>query len=92
MREYGKFTVKLIDLDADCNPQPLANPDHAPERRRLLCRRYTGCLTRAAGLGWDSFHCLECPVEDSMSPQEQYEELDGLAAFLLAFSEGGRAG
>lgn len=94
MREYGKFTIRPVELLDGSRPAPFTHPDPeaAAQRRKLLCRRYGDCLTYAASLAWPSFHCGACDVEDRMSPQEQRDDIDGLTALLQAINIGGRAG
>lgn len=53
-----------------------------PRERKVMCRRYEGCLDHAAGQDWTGWTCAGCPVSDVISPSEARNDLNGLADLL----------
>lgn len=90
-RTYGKLTIVSDGLlQGSC---PLEAPrendtEHVALKRRLHCKRYENCLTYAASLAWDGFHCGACDVDEPMTRDDYLRDLDGLTKFLRAFAGG----
>lgn len=85
-RVYGRFRIAAEGLFLGSTPTPCneLDIDDVLDRRRILCRRYSNCLTYAASEGWDGFTCESCCIREKLSPNEQHLDLEGLALFLMA--------
>lgn len=70
------------------NPQPSAPlfDNTVDGKRKIHCKRYENCLLYAMKMGWSSFDCLDCCVEEKISKEEFERDLEGLAALLRAWS------
>lgn len=85
LRTRSRLSLTLIRvLPLDSRPEQLADPDEAPDQRKLLCRRYRDCLSHAVAMVWESFGCGSCAVDEPLTRDEQKRDLDGLAGFLRA--------
>lgn len=85
LRPRSRFTLTLIRvLPLDSRPEPLTDSDDAPDQRKLLCRRYSDCLSHALDMVWESFGCGRCGVDEPLTKDEQRRDLEGLAHFLSA--------
>ena len=91
-RVYGKLTIVSEGLRPGSLPLEAErenDTEYVARKRRIHCRRYGNCLTYAASLSWDGFHCGACDVDEPMTRDEWLSDLDGLTKFLhaLAFGE-----
>jgi hypothetical protein len=92
-RGPGKFRVPsdglfLGSVPTECGPLSLSEVEFG-DSRRVLCRRYTRCLTYAASQGWRGFSCASCRIREDLTVDEQHRDLDALIMFLHALNLGG---
>lgn len=91
-RKYGRLAVPCDGLYLGSKPVehlPLFD-DTVDAHRRVKCRRYSNCVTFAANQNWTGFSCARCKIEESLSVEEQYDDLPGLADVLTAINLTGR--
>ena len=68
-------------------PRPVSapaihDPDLAAEVRRLDCRRYSECLSRAHAEKWDGFACGECSAYEPLTRDEARTDMEGMAKLI----------
>lgn len=88
-RTYGRLRVPFDVLEEDSNPTQAIGElslESVDLSRKVFCRRQTACITFAAARGWTGFVCSACKISETLSRDEQREDLDGLAMLLGAMS------
>lgn len=83
---YGRLTIVSEGLPFGSLPLEAASADVDDVRRRLHCRRYENCLTYAASVGWEGFHCGACAVDETITREDWISDLEGLASLLRALA------